>query len=100
MEEQAKKPDSQAPNQAFDSKQGAPLKKPIDTSSLKWMAMGSAMEFALLILVPLLIFLFIEHRYNPGHRSKAFIIIGLLLAIATSVVSIGTRINAIRKRLK
>lgn len=56
-------------------------------------------EFALIILAPLLVFIWLNKNFNHS-QSKIFTIIGLLLALAISATAIGIRINKIRKQIK
>ncbi len=61
--------------------------------------MEIGIEFALIILAPLLVFIKLNSSFNKNH-SPIFAIFGLLLALAISATAIGIRINKIRKQIK
>ncbi len=68
---------------------------------LRLMVFGLATEFGFIIAVPLIVLLWLgkwlDQRY---HYHNLFLLIGLFLALATSTIYIGKKINEIRKRLK
>ena len=66
----------------------------------KYMAYELATEFAFLIAVPLIGFLLLGKWLDAKYHQKFFVFIGLFLALATSSIAIGKRINRIRRDLK
>lgn len=83
------------------SQRPAQPKKNIDRRSAAWMLMSAGMEFAAYIAAPLLFFLLlIEPKFNPGHKSKAFMVVGLLICLGLSSLMVGQTINSFRKKFK
>lgn len=66
-----------------------------------WMLAGAGTEFALYIAAPLLVFLwFIEPRFNPGHKSKLFMGLGLIICLILSTLMIYRAIVDFQKKIK
>ncbi len=74
-------------------------KQPPEKKVLWFTLVDAGIEFALMIALPLLIFVFIGKRYNLLH-SVIYVIIGLLLSFSVTSLTIGRKINEIRKKLK
>lgn len=56
-------------------------------------------EFAVMIALPLIIFLVLRAKLHK-QGSVAFTVVGILLALTITVVTIGIKINKIKKDLK
>lgn len=67
---------------------------------VKMMAYEMATEFAFMIALPILFFVYAGKWLDDKYHTKAFIIIGFFVALALSTFMIGKRINIIRKKLK
>ncbi|MCL5666693.1 MAG: AtpZ/AtpI family protein [Patescibacteria group bacterium] len=89
-------PDSQKLPSPADEKD----QKKSRMNAARLMALEAATEFAFLIAVPLIGFLYLGKWLGARYHTKLFIVLGFLLALAVSSISIGKRIQDIRKKLK
>jgi len=89
-------PDKQEQNKPQDKGKEAKDKQHV----AKFLVYESAMEFGLLIALPLIVFVYLGKWLDARYHTKFLVLIGLFLALTISIVGIAKRIKEIRKRLK
>ncbi len=82
----------------MDSSSQSPNKKLQKTPMMQFWAIAG--DFAFLIAVPLLIFIYLGKWLDGKYNTNYFVIIGILAALLMSSVSIYKRIKTIAERLK
>lgn len=59
-----------------------------------------AVDFAFMIAVPLIAFVFLGKWVDAKFETKYFVVVGIVLGIATSAIAIGQQIKKLSKQVK
>lgn len=65
-----------------------------------YMLFGLGIDFAVILALPLLVFIYAGKWADSKYGTKFFVIIGILLALALSTYMIYKKIDTLRKMLK